>query len=225
MRTRRETSERSGFTQTFAVVGAVIGLTLFMPSATPVEAHSLEELEGKLLQREAHLEVVNRPAPGFTLQDGAGRSVSLADFRGKVLVLNFVYTSCPDVCPVHSEAIARVQAAVNRTPMKDLVEFVSITTDPARDTPQVMKAYGPTHGLDPVNWTFLTSGVDHPVATREVAARYGLKFKVVDGDYQLHGVVTHLIDKSGNLRARYHGLKFNKTILILHINALTNDDH
>ncbi len=43
--------------------------------------------------------------------------------------------------------------------------------------------------------------------------------------YQLHGVVTHLIAKSGNLRARYHGLEFNRTNMIVHINALTNDTH
>ena len=41
----------------------------------------------------------------------------------------------------------------------------------------------------------------------------------------MHGIVTMIIDKSGNLRAKYHGLKFNKTTMILHINAFTNDNH
>ncbi len=58
-----------------------------------------------------------------------------------------------------------------------------------------------------------------------MAERYGLRFTLGKEGYQLHGVVTHLIDKSGNLRARYHGLKFNRTNIIVHINALTNDTH
>lgn len=188
-------------------------------------AHSLEELEGELSARERYLQVVDTPAPDFALLDADGREVRLADFRGKVVVLNFIYASCPDVCPLHSERIAKIQAMVNRTPMRDLVAFITITTDPERDTPAVLKDYGAAHGLDPVNWVFLTSGPDRPAATRELAERYGLKFTPTDDGYLMHGVVTHLIDKSGNLRARYHGLKFDPTNFVVHVNALTNDFH
>ncbi len=204
---------------------AAAGLALIAGAASPVSAHSLKDLEDQLRERERYVEIVHRPAPDFELSSAEGRSVGLSDYRGKVVVLNFIYASCPDVCPLHSEAIATLQEAVNGTPMKDLVRFVSITTDPERDTPAVLKAYGPTHGLDPANWVFLTSGPDRPAATRELAGRYGLKFTAGADGYQLHGLVTHLIDKSGNLRARYHGLRFDPTNLIVHINALTNDDH
>ena len=85
---------------------------------------------------------------------------------------------------------------INPTPMKDVVQFVTITTDPERDTPVVMQAYGSTHGLDPINWVFLTSGTDESEATRELAGRYGLKFTPSKDGYQMHGIVTHLIDKS-----------------------------
>ncbi len=204
---------------------AAAGLALIAGAASPVSAHSLKELEDQLQARERYVEIVHRPAPDFALSDAEGRSVRLSDYRGKVVVLNFIYASCPDVCPLHSEVIATLQEAVNGTPMKDLVRFVSITTDPERDTPAVLKPYGPTHGLDPANWVFLTSGPDQPAATRELAGRYGLKFTAGAAGYQLHGLVTHLIDKSGNLRARYHGLRFDPTNVIIHINALTNDDH
>ncbi len=127
--------------------------------------------------------------------------------------------------PLHSEKIAEVQEGVNRTPMRDQVQFITITTDPERDAPGVIGDYGPVHGLSPVNWLFLTSGAAKPKETRSLAGRYGLKFTPTDEGYQMHGFVTHLIDKSGNLRARYHGLKFNETNMIVHINALTNDDH
>ncbi len=202
-----------------------LALMLVSVGVASAAAHSLKDLEGTLLKRERYVQIVNKKAPEFTLQDAGGTRVSLSDFSGKVVVLNFVYTNCPDVCPLHSEAIASIQEAINRTPMKNLVKFVSITTDPKRDTTAVMKTYGPEHGLNPANWVFLTSGSDKPAATRELAKRYGLKFMLTKEGYQMHAVVTYLIDKSGNLRGKYHGLKFNETNMIVHINALTNDNH
>jgi protein SCO1/2 len=202
-----------------------LGLMLVLAGVASAAAHSLKDLEGQLLKRERYVQMMSKKAPEFALQDTNGRRIRLSDFAGKVVVLNFVYTNCPDVCPLHSEAIASIQEAINPTPMKDVVQFVTITTDPERDTPVVMQAYGSTHGLDPINWVFLTSGTDESEATRELAGRYGLKFTPSKDGYQMHGIVTHLIDKSGNLRARYHGLKFNETNMIVHINALTNDNH
>jgi protein SCO1/2 len=201
------------------------GLLVLVGHTLPTLAHSLEDLEGNLKGREKYAQIVNRPAPEFTLTTGEGESVNLADLRGNVVILWFVYTKCPDVCPLHSEALASIQEQVNQTPMRELVQFITITTDPEHDTPELMQDYGPKHGLDPVNWTMLTSGAEEPSATRELAEEYGLKFTLGEDGYQMHGVVTHLIDKSGNLRARYHGLKFNPTNLIVHINALTNDYH
>jgi protein SCO1/2 len=191
----------------------------------PAFAHSLSELERQLTEREAYVEFVDRAAPDFALEDASGHAVRLQDLREKVVVLWFIYASCPDVCPLQSEAIAAIQKMVNQTPMRDRVTFVSITTDPARDTSQVLKDYGPSHGLDPVNWLFLTSGENRPDATRGLADRFGLKFTLTPDGEQMHGVVTHLIDKSGHIRARYHSLKFNKTSVLLYINALTNDYH
>jgi protein SCO1/2 len=193
--------------------------------ATHSRAHSLDELEGQLTKQEQFFQAVNRPAPGFTLIDSDGQSRRLSDWQGKVVVLWFIYTGCPDVCPLHTDRMASVQQMINRTPMKDLVEFVAITTDPERDTDAVLRNYGEVHGLDSANAVLLTSGPDKPAVTRQLAEAYGLKFTAVDDGMQMHGIVTHVIDKSGNLRARYHGLKFAPTNLIAYINALTNDYH
>ncbi len=202
-----------------------LGLLLLAAQTLPTLAHSLEKLEEKLKGREKYAQIVNRPAPEFTLTSGKGESVSLADLRDTVVILWFIYTKCPDVCPLHSEALASIQEQVNQTPMRELVQFITITTDPKHDTVELLKNYGLTHGLDPINWIILTSGPEEPFVTREVAEKYGLKFTLGEDGYQMHGVVTHLIDKSGNLRARYHGLRFHPTNLIVHINALSNDYH
>lgn len=191
----------------------------------PVAAHSLKELEDQLTAKEPYLQIVSQPAPNFVLQDAQGRTTDLKGLRGKVVILYFIYASCPDVCPLLSDKIAKIQQQINRTPMRDMVEFVAITTDPERDTPAVLRDYGPAHGLDPANWLFLTSGADHPTQTRELAKAYGLEFTPVDDGTLMHGLVTHVIDKSGNLRARFHGLKFQDLNLILYVNALTNDNH
>jgi protein SCO1/2 len=189
----------------------------------PVLAHSLEEVDQDLRDKDKYFQPVDSEAPGFSLQDADGRGVSLAGLRGKVVVLNFIYTNCSDVCPLHAERIAELQAMINQTPVKAMVEFVTITTDPKRDTGEVLRDYGKAHGLDPVNWVFLTAAPDLPEdSTRKIAEAYGLKFTQGDDGMQMHGIVTHVIDQDGRLRARFHGLKFEPVNLVIFVNALTN---
>jgi protein SCO1 len=202
----------------------VVVLLLPLAPVLPVAGHSLEELEGQLGEREKYFQPIGKATPDFTLEDPEGRAVALQDLRGKVVVLHFVYTSCPDVCPLHAERIAEIQEMVNQTPMRELVQFVTITTDPENDTPEVMREYGPAHGLDPINWVFLTSGPDRPEdTTRKLAERFGHKFTRTEDGYQIHGVVTHVIDREGQWRANLHGLKFDPTNLVVYVNALVND--
>lgn len=189
-------------------------------------AHTIEELQSQLGEREKYFQPVDKPAPDFALQDAEGRPAALSDFRGRIVVLHFIYTSCPDVCPLHAERIAEIQALVNRTPMKELVQFVSITTDPRNDTPEVLAGYGAAHGLEPANWTFLTSGPDRPEdATRTLAAAYGHRFTKTEDGMQMHAVVTHVIDREGRWRANFHGLKFAPVNLVTFVNALSNEGH
>jgi protein SCO1/2 len=199
-------------------------LLLLLGPAFPLAAHSLEELQGQLGDREKYFQPIGKEAPSFALEDAAGRAVALEDLHGKVVVLHFVYTSCPDVCPLHAERIAEIQEMVNQTPMRELVQFVTITTDPAHDTPEVMRDYGPAHGLDPANWMFLTSGPERPEdTTRKLAERFGHAFTEAEDGYQIHGVVTHVIDREGRWQANFHGLEFEPINLVLYINALTHE--
>jgi protein SCO1 len=205
---------------------ALSGLLLALAIPGVADAHSLKDVEGQIKEQERFFEPKeSRPAPDFTLQDADGHAVSLADFRGKVVVLHFIYASCTDECPLHADLIARIQEMVNKTPMRERVEFITITTDPVRDTPEVMKGYGKVHNLDPVNWVFLTSGPDRPEDTRSLVRRFGHQFKEIEGGVEIHGVVTHVIDREGSFRANYHGLNFESINLIIYVNALVNDMH
>jgi protein SCO1/2 len=205
---------------------ALLGLLLAAAIPAAAQAHSLQDVEEQIREQEKYFEPKpGRPAPEFTLQDADGRSVSLADFKGKVVVLHFIYASCTDECPLHADLIARIQEMVNETPMRNQVEFVTITTDPVRDTPRVMEGYGRGHNLDPVNWIFLTSGPDRPGETRDLVKRFGHQFKEIEGGVEIHGVVTHVIDRGGNFRANFHGLGFDPVNLVVYVNALVNDHH
>lgn len=210
------------------MLAAVLGLTLAAATAAPAAAHSVKALEAKILERESYVQMTDTPAPAFTLQDADGREVSLDEFKGKVVVLNFVYARCKDVCPLHSNVIASIQERINATPMRDVVQFVSIATDTedAPETADIMRSYAARFDLDPVNWMFLYRGLAPKDGIIRLAERYGLKFSYTEDGDQVHGVVTHVIDKTGVLRARYHGLRFNPVSLVMHVNALTNEhDH
>jgi len=192
--------------------------------AYPARAHSLDEVDAMLKSDEKYFQTLDRPAPDFTLRTADWGVVRLADLRGKVVVLHFIYASCQDVCPLHAEKIAEIQKMVNGTPMKGQVTFVTITTDPARDTPDVLRNYGPVHGLDSVNWLFLTTTPDQPEdATRKLAETFGHKFAKTEDGMQAHGIVTHVIDKEGRWRANFHGLDFAPINLVTFVNALTNN--
>lgn len=189
-------------------------------------AHSLKDLETLLGDKEKYFQSIDKAAPDFALQDADGKPIQLSDLRGKVVVLHFIYAGCPDVCPLHADRIAEIQSMVNQTPMKSLVQFVTITTDPKNDTPDVLRAYGEQHRLDPANWVFLTIGAGQlEDTTRKLAEQFGHKFMKQEDGYQVHGIVTHVIDKEERWRANFHGLKFEPTNLVVFINALVNDAH
>jgi protein SCO1/2 len=200
-------------------------LTLLFISVTAAAwAHSLKDLEALLGDKEKYFQSLDKAAPSFALEDADGKPVQLSDLRGKVVVLHFIYAGCPDVCPLHADRIAEIQSMVNQTPMKAQVQFVTITTDPKSDTPDVLRAYGEQHRLDPANWTFLTTDAGQPEdTTRKLAGQFGHKFMKQEDGYQVHGIVTHVIDKKGRWRANFHGLRFEPTNLLVFINALVND--
>jgi protein SCO1/2 len=144
-------------------------------------------------------------APDFALTSQDGAEVSLGDFRGKVVAVTFIYVSCPDVCPMLSDKLARVQDALGKD-FGSKVAFVSITTDPERDTPAVLKEYAEALGADLAGWSFLTG---EPDEVRDVARRYGVAVApAADGQVD-HTLLTTLIDREGVMRVQYLGYRFD----------------
>jgi protein SCO1/2 len=118
------------------------------------------------------------PAPPFTLTSQDGKSVALTDLRGKVLAVTFIYTGCPDICPLVTQKMVDVQNALGAE-FGTKIAFVSITLDPEHDTPAVLKDYAQSWGAKPNGWMLLTGS---PAAIRDVTRRYGVFFaKKEDG--------------------------------------------
>lgn len=183
--------------------------------------HSLDETMGS---EEQYFQAVDQPAPPFELADVDGNPVQLSDFTDKIVVLDFVFASCTDLCPLQSEVLAEIQEKVNVSLMKDMVQFITVTTDPEGDTPEVMRSYGEAHELDPINWTFLTVRPGDPEdTTRQLSEAYNNTFTPIEDGQQMHGVVFHVIDRGGRLAAKFHGLQFEPVNMVLYINGLTDN--
>jgi protein SCO1/2 len=141
-------------------------------------------------------------ARDFSLTDADGKVRTLADFKGKAVVLFFGYAQCPDVCPTTMSEMAQVKQQLGAD--GERLQVVFVTVDPARDTPEVMKAY--MGAFDP---SFVAL-IPTPDQLAAVAKDFKVYFKKVDGktptSYSMdHSAASFVYDPQGRLRlyARY----------------------
>ena len=150
-------------------------------------------------------------APGFALVDQGGEEVVLDALRGRVILLDFIYTRCPGPCPALTGLHVAVQRSLAAESLgggdglrEDRIQFLSISLDPASDTPEALRAYARERGVDFVNWSFLTGA---PEQLREVAAAYAVA-TIGEGEISLdHPLATYVIDVEGRVAERYLGLE------------------
>ena len=154
--------------------------------------------------KEAYREI-GETLPEFTLLDQEGRAVAGSRFRGKQIVLNFIFTRCPiaTMCPAATERMAALQKAAQAAGARDF-ELVSISLDPEYDTPGVLKEYAQNRGLDTSNWSFLT-GPD--AAVRHLLAQLGV-IREFEGATIKHTLATVLINAEGKIAYREDGSKW-----------------
>ena len=136
-------------------------------------------------------------AKDFQLTDHNGQARRLQDFRGKIVVLFFGYTQCPDVCPTSMAELAEVKKLLG--PDGDKLQGLFVTVDPARDTPELLKAY--MANFDP---TFLAMRPS-PEQLAAVASHFKIYYKKVDGSkpglYSMdHTAGTFIFDPQGRIR-------------------------
>jgi protein SCO1 len=105
---------------------------------------------------------VIQPAPDFTLTTQDGSKLSSSDLKGKVLLVSFIFTTCNGTCPATTHRMSQIQEEhKSRQLFKDgRVHLLSISLDPARDKPEVLRGYMKLYDADPSHWTFLTGPPD-----------------------------------------------------------------
>jgi protein SCO1/2 len=139
-----------------------------------------------------------KAAADFTLTDQNGKPFTLSSTRGKVVMLYFGYTSCPDVCPLTLADMAGARADLGAD--ADDVQIVFVTVDPERDSQQVLQKYVPA--FDPTNIGLRGT----PEEIKTVADAYGVKYKKTQlkdsalGYAVDHSAFIYVIDRDGQLR-------------------------
>ena len=158
------------------------------------------------------------PAPDFQLTDQNGTSVSLTGLRGKVVVLTFLYTHCPDVCPLIAEHLRATNEQLGD--VTNQVAFVAVSIDPENDTPAAIKTFNEEHRLG--NRLIYLNGT--PQQLHQVWTAY---YIAAQTDPLHPGIVSHssrvvVIDKAGKQRVNL-GSDFDPDDLAYNVRALVKE--
>jgi protein SCO1/2 len=151
---------------------------------------------------------VIRAAPDFTLTTQAEGPLCFRDLRGKVVLVSFVFTTCSGSCPATTHRMSQVAQALQDKGLlkEDRVRLVSITLDPARDTPEALRKYAKAYDADPAHWHFLTG---EPAQVHKVLAAWGTWVRPAANGQLDHPSRIFLVDPRGRVREIYN-LEFFK---------------
>jgi protein SCO1/2 len=155
--------------------------------------------------RHAYREV-GENLPDFALYDQTGQVVSPARFRGKQVMLNFIFTRCQvaTMCPLATTNMVATQRKAAEAGVSD-IEFVSITLDPEYDTPSVLRTYAMQRAIDTKNFSFLTGPEQ---AIKDLLTQFGV-LAAFEGSILKHTVATLMIDPTGKIIWRADGSQWS----------------
>jgi protein SCO1/2 len=188
----------------------IAALALILAATSPALAHRPG--------RDARLPTIGT-APAFVLTTTDGAPLALADLRGKVVAVTFIYATCTDTCPLLTAKLVGLSQRLGKDSAAR-VAFVAITVDPERDTPEVLRHYAQAHGANVPGWAFLTGT---PAQIRDVVRRYGVfARKTLRGDVD-HTFLTSLVDRDGALRVQYMGVRFDPGEMLRDLRALIRE--
>jgi protein SCO1/2 len=190
--------------QVAPILGAVglrarLTLALLLFSLLVLDAPALETPKSV-----PNTSAVNLKVPDFVLINQDNERFDSAKMRGKVVALNFIFTTCSDVCPIFTANLAQLQRTLNGRHADD-VFFVSITTDPEVDSPKVLKAYAQRYNAELKNWAFLTGS---EAELSRVWKSFGIRVVRKARGLIQHDSLTTVIDQKGIRRFNHYGEKW-----------------
>jgi protein SCO1/2 len=162
-----------------------------------------------------------KTAPDFKLIDANEKETTLTQFRGKVVLVGFVFTTCNGSCPATTHRMAKVQQAVaQQADLKDKVQLLSITLDPERDRPAVLRDYRLLYDIDTANWSFVTGPANE---VQKTIAAWGMWARAAPNGQLDHPSRVFLVDSHGRIREIYN-LDFLRVPWVIEdIRLLLND--
>jgi protein SCO1/2 len=169
---------------------------------------------------------IGREVPDFTLTNQDGKRVSVKDFRGKALAITFIYAKCPlpDYCIRMSTNFSDLTARISQDPeLKDNIRLLSISFDPANDTPEKLRSYGIGYmGNDPKAkfdvWQLAVGKADE---VRKIADFFGLRYEVDQNDKTQfnHSLRTAVIAPDGKVTRIFAGNEWKPAALLKELEA------
>jgi protein SCO1 len=178
---------RIALTAAAALLLAGCGSSTSAPPATSTQA---SPFEGAALAKQT-------PAPEFALTDQAGRTVRLSGERGRFVLVTFLYTNCPDVCPLIASNLNTALRELGQR--RSQVRVLAVSVDPKGDTPAAVRSYARAHRLLP-QFRYL---IGTPAELRRVWARYDVLAVERKPDLVDHVAYTVLVDREGKRRVVY----------------------
>lgn len=143
----------------------------------------------------------------FSFENQDGETVSKSDLDGQFWVADFIFTNCTSVCPPMTSNKADLQQLLKDEELDDEVQLISFSVDPERDTPEVLKEYGETRGIEFTNADFLTGyDYDEIVEFSKDSFKSGL-MEEPDTDQINHTVSFFIVSPNGNAITRFDGTK------------------
>lgn len=162
---------------------------------------TLDPTEALRVSREA----LGRKIGDYTLLDREGRPVRLADYRGKPLLVHFMYTGCFQVCPTSTRAIAAALEGMGRSMDPRQFNIVSIGFNLPADTPQSMKAFAAQQRITAANWEFLSP---HPSAVQALTRDFGFAYAPTQSGFD-HLLQVTVVDAEGRIYSQVYGEDFS----------------
>jgi cytochrome oxidase Cu insertion factor (SCO1/SenC/PrrC family) len=201
------------------LLGACLG------SLPAVDSFAHGALPFTILSRSVDAPARRRALTDFSLVERSGKKITLADLRGKISIVDFIYTSCSDTCPLQTADMAKLQEQWIK---EREVELISVSVDPEHDTPRVLTKYAGRFRADPERWLFLTG----PKKQIDRLIEDGFRLPIAQAFHGDHGSVVHssrfvLVNQQAQVCGYYDNrdpqamerLKADVTGLLQHLSA------
>ena len=169
------------------------------------------------------VDTIYQPIRSFTFRNQDGIQVTNESYTNKIWITEFFFATCPTICPIMNVQMTKLSEEVREMNAENIVQFLSFSIDPEKDTPEALKKYKNLHCSDCANWDFLTGD-------EELTHKLGIEsFKVFAGrEEEAEGGYAHsgafsMVDQDGYLRGVYNITDFDGSVNKIEYQRLLND--